>query len=54
MERFEPKRHLPKSQEDRKKIENALWEGWELWVNVDNGVVWIGRNEEKIADVVIR
>lgn len=47
--RFDPNVHLPVTDEDRSRIENTLWEGWELMVDETSGDVWIGDREEKIA-----
>lgn len=51
---FDPCIHYPVTDHDRRSIENALWEGWELWVNEDSGEVWIGHGEEKIAEITVR
>ena len=51
MVKFDPKLHVPVTDKDRKAIENALWEGWELMVDETTGEVWIGNREEKIATV---
>ncbi len=51
--RFDPYNHHPVTDQDRKRIENALWEGWELMVDKSNGDVWIGDREERIAEIVI-
>lgn len=52
MVRFDPKQHIPATEGDRRRIENALWEGWELLVDADGGV-WIG-TEERIATVAVK
>lgn len=54
MEQFDPEIHLPETDEDRVKIEKALWQGWELQVDENSGEVWIGNREEKIATVLVR
>lgn len=54
MEQFDPEIHLPETDEDRDKIEKALWKGWELQVDENSGEVWIGNKEEKIATVLVR
>ncbi len=54
MEQFNPEIHLPETDEDRIKIEKALWQGWELQVDENSGEVWIGNREEKIATVSVR
>lgn len=53
MVRFDPKLHISVTDKDRKAIENALWEGWELMVDETIGEVWIGDREEKIAMVKV-
>lgn len=50
MVKFNPYIHIPVTDGDRSRIENALWEGWELMVDPDGGV-WIGAGEERIAAV---
>ena len=54
MEAFDPEIHLPETDEDRVKIEKALWDGWELLVDENSGEVWIGNKEEMIATVMVR
>lgn len=53
MARFHPDIHQPATPEDREKIIKALWEGWELMVDLQTGKVWIGKREELIAEVFI-
>lgn len=53
MKRFDPAIHHPATEADWKKIENALWEGWELMVEEGTGEVWIGSREDKIAKVSV-
>lgn len=53
IERFDPYRHIPKTDGDREKIIEALFWGWELMVD-DLGNVWISDREEKIAHVVLQ
>lgn len=50
MARFTPGIHQPATEQDRRRMEDALWEGWELMVDPD-GVVWIGAGEEQVARV---
>ena len=52
LQRFNPDIHIPATQEDGKRIEQALWEGWELTVEAGTGTVWIGSREEKIGACV--
>lgn len=54
MEAFNSEIHLPETDEDRAKIEKALWDGWELLVDENSGEVWIGNKEEKIGTVLVR
>ena len=54
MEAFNPEIHLPETDEDRAKIEKALWDGGELLVDENSGEVWIGNKEEKIGTVLVR
>lgn len=49
MVRFDPCIHLPATGKDHRRLENALWEGWELMVDEVTGEAWIGDREEKIA-----
>lgn len=48
---FNPYKHFPETDDDRQKIEYALWMGWELTVDAKTGEVWIGDREEKIAQL---
>ncbi|MCM1543491.1 MAG: helix-turn-helix domain-containing protein [Blautia sp.] len=51
MEAFDSCVHFPATAGDRHRIENALWEGWELMVDRDTNEVWIGDREELIAKI---
>ncbi len=53
LQRFSPEIHLPATQKDRERMEQALWEGWELMVDGETGEVWIGRREQKIANIAL-
>lgn len=48
LERFDPDRHMPVTDNDRELIEHALWAGWELMVDA-HGTVWVGDHEAKVA-----
>ncbi len=50
---FNPSIHHPATAESRHRIENALWEGWELMVDEASGDVWIGYWEECIAKITV-
>lgn len=54
LKRFNPEVHIPATQQDSRKMEQALWEGWELAVDEATGEVWIGNREEKVAACIRR
>lgn len=53
LKRFDPSRHIPKTDDDQVRIVKALCEGWELMVD-SQGTVWIGDHEERIAAVAVQ
>lgn len=48
LERFDPDRHIPVTDDDRDLIGYALLAGWELMVDA-RGTVWVGDHEAKVA-----
>lgn len=54
LRKFNPAVHIPATQADRARMEQALWEGWELTVDEATREIWIGNREEKVAACIRR